>query len=190
MGVIRIWELDLDLIEGRCRAKMVGELEGHRTGLNEIWASNGKVWSGRYIVYWLDFILIESLTASTDFTVMIQTHPASTSTVVKTINHASAVKTLLPLHLTNLDMAYLVTGAGEVLSTYDISTIDERDGKAELLSVTDIHSHDITTLGWWVRDTEVSREGQPSVVRREPWIVSGSLDGTLRRWRLAGMSFH
>jgi len=172
MGVIRIWELDLDLIEGRCRAKMVGELEGHRTGLNEIWASNGKVWS-----------------ASTDFTVMIQTHPASTSTVVKTINHASAVKTLLPLHLTNLDMAYLITGAGEVLSTYDISTIDERDGKAELLSVTDIHSHDITTLGWWVRDTEVSREGQPSVVRREPWIVSGSLDGTLRRWRLADLVF-
>ena len=118
---------------------------------------------------------------------MVQTHPASTSTPAKTINHTSAVKALLPLHLTHLDMTYLFTAAGEVLSTYDISTVDERDGKAELLSVTDVHSHDITSLGWWVRDVEGSKEGQPSVIRREPWIVSGSLDGTLRRWRLAGM---
>lgn len=128
------------------------------------------------------FSPIESFTASTDSTVMIQTHPASTSTTVKTITHASAVKTILPLHLTHLDVTYLVTGAGEVLNTYDISTIDERGGKAELLSITDVHSHDITALGWWVRDVEVSK-----VTRREPWIVSGSLDGTLRRWRLAGM---
>jgi len=129
----------------------------------------------------------ESLTASTDSTVMIQTHPASTSTTSKTINHASTVKVLLPLHLTDLDVTYLVTGAGEVLCTYDISTIDERDGKAELLSITDVHSHDITALGLWMRDVEVSKEGRPSLTRREPWIVSGSLDGTLRRWRLADL---
>ena len=133
------------------------------------------------------FALTESMTASTDSSVLIQTHLPSTSNGTKTINHASTVKTLLPLHLTHLDVTYLVTGAGEVLSTYDISTIDERDGKAELLSITDVHSHDITALGWWVRDVEVSKEGQPSHIRREPWIVSGSLDGTLRRWRLAGM---
>ena len=118
---------------------------------------------------------------------MVQSHPASTSTTAKTIDHASTVRTLLPLHLTHLDATYLVTGAGEVLNTYDISTIDERDGKAELLSITDVHSHDVTALGWWVRDVEVLKEGQPSLIRREPWIVSGSLDGTLRRWRLAGV---
>ncbi len=118
---------------------------------------------------------------------MIQTHPAPTA-AAKTIDHTSAVKALLPLHLTHFDVTYLVTGAGEVLSTYDISTIEERDGKAERLSVIDVHSHDITALGWWVRDVDVSlKEGQPSVIRREPWIVSGSLDGTLRRWKLAGM---
>ncbi len=50
MGVIKIWELVPDLMEGRCSAKMVGELNGHRTGVNEIWVSNGKVWSGKYTV--------------------------------------------------------------------------------------------------------------------------------------------
>ena len=124
----------------------------------------------------------EITTASTDSTVMIHTHPMSTATAAKTITHASPVKSILPLHLSHLDVPYLVTGAGEVLSTYDISTIDERDGKAELLNITDVHSHDVTALGWWVRDVDVSK-----VMRREPWIVSGSLDGTLRRWRLAGM---
>lgn len=128
----------------------------------------------------MDFSPIETLTASTDATVMVQTHP--TSTTAKTIAHASAVKSILPLHLSHLDVPYLITGAGEVLSTYDISTIDERDGKPELLSITDAHWHDITALGWWIKDVEVSK-----VIRREPWIVSGSLDGTLRRWRLAGM---
>jgi hypothetical protein len=119
---------------------------------------------------------------------MVQTHPApTTSTAAKTISHPSAVKVLLPLHFTHLDLSYLVTGAGEALSTYDISTIEERDGKAELLSVIDVHSHDITALGWWVREVGASKEGQVSVIRREPWIASGSLDGTLRRWRIAGM---
>jgi len=129
----------------------------------------------------MEFAPTEALAASTDSTVMIQMHP--TSTAVKTINHTSAVRSILPLHLSLLDMPYLITGAGEVLSTYDISTIDERDGTPELLSIKDVHWHDITALGWWIKDVEVSK-----AIRREPWIVSGSLDGTLRRWRLAGMS--
>ena len=47
MGVIKIWVLDLDPADQGCRARLVGELNGHQTGVNEIWASNGKVWSGR-----------------------------------------------------------------------------------------------------------------------------------------------
>ena len=130
----------------------------------------------------MDFAPTETSTASTDSTAMVQTHPVSTSTAAKTITHTSVVRCILPINLSHIDVPYLVTGAGEVLSTYDISTIDERDGKAELLNITDVHSHDITALGWWIRDVDNSK-----VIRREPWIVSGSLDGTLRRWRLAGM---
>jgi WD40 repeat protein len=128
----------------------------------------------------MEFAPTETLAASTDFKVMVQTHP--TSTTVKTIIHTSAVRSILPLPLSHLDVSYLITGAGEVLSTYDISTIDERGGVSELLSINDVHSHDITALGLWIKDVEVSK-----VIRQEPWIVSGSLDGTLRRWRLAGM---
>lgn len=47
MGVIKIWDLDRNPTERGSRAKLVGELKGHQTGVNEIWASNGKVWSGR-----------------------------------------------------------------------------------------------------------------------------------------------
>jgi hypothetical protein len=55
MGVIKIWELDLVLVEGRCHAKLVGELKGHRTGVNDIWVRGGVVWSGGYTVIWVDF---------------------------------------------------------------------------------------------------------------------------------------
>ena len=55
MGVIKIWRLDTDLSEGACRPRMVGELKGHRTGVNEMWASDGKIWSGRYTVNTVGF---------------------------------------------------------------------------------------------------------------------------------------
>ena len=47
MGIIKIWSIDPDPVDQGWRARLVGELDGHRTGVNEIWASNGKVWSGR-----------------------------------------------------------------------------------------------------------------------------------------------
>lgn len=58
MGIIKIWQLDIDLSEGSCRAKLVGELKGHQTGVNEIWASDGKIWSGRYTVNRVGFPLL------------------------------------------------------------------------------------------------------------------------------------
>ena len=58
MGIIKIWQLDTDLSEGGRRAEMVGELKGHRTGVNEIWASDGKIWSGMYTVNPVGFALL------------------------------------------------------------------------------------------------------------------------------------
>ena len=55
MGTMKIWELNPNLMEGRCRAKLVGELNGHRTGVNEIWVGNSQVWSGRCTVNRVDF---------------------------------------------------------------------------------------------------------------------------------------
>jgi len=51
-----------------------------------------------------------------------------------------------------------------------------------LLSTIDAHWHDVTILKLWLR---LSEEG--NVKKIEPWIVSASLDGTIRRWRLADL---
>lgn len=90
------------------------------------------------------------------------------------------MKALLPLQLTPLAEPYLLTGAGDVIRAYDVSAPDE----PELLAETDGHWHDVTALRLWMRRSKV--EGEPGKVRVEPWVVSASLDGTIRRWRLNG----
>lgn len=54
------------------------------------------------------------------------------------------------------------------------------------MSEADAHWHDVTALRLWVRKTK----GEDGRMRVEPWIVSTSLDGTVRRWRLAGNYFN
>lgn len=77
-----------------------------------------------------------------------------------------------------------------MIRIYDISELvdDELDdalenksapgpkGTAHLLNEVDVHSQPVTSLQLWLRESK----------DMEPWIVSASLDGTLRRWKLAG----
>ena len=122
--------------------------------------------------------------ASTDETVQIVPHPAAPPTPgakpIPPLQHPAAVKAILPLPLTDLAEPYLLTGSGEVIRVFDVSSLEE----PELIAETDGHWHDVTALRLWIRKSEI--EGQPGKVRVEPWIVSASLDGTLRRWRLTG----
>lgn len=83
--------------------------------------------------------------------------------------------------MTDLAEPYLITGAGDVIRVYDVSSLQE----PELINEVDAHSHDVTDLHLWVRKTV----GADSKTRVEPWIVSSSLDGTIRKWRLAGKGF-
>lgn len=89
-----------------------------------------------------------------------------------------AVRAILPLLLTDLSEAYLISAAGDVLRTFDVSSLDE----PELLSEVDGHWHDITSIRLWMRTTE----GNDGRKRIEPWIVTTSLDKTLRKWKVAG----
>jgi WD40 repeat protein len=73
---------------------------------------------------------------------------------------------------------YLVTGAGDVIRTYDISNLEE----PELLGEVDAHWHDVTSIRLWLRQIK-SQAQFPQV---EPWVVTASLDGTLRKWKLSG----
>ncbi|KAI8998774.1 WD40 repeat-like protein [Trametes punicea] len=158
MGVIKVWE-----------STLLEELKHHRTRVNDMVYGNGQLW-----------------TASTDETVQVVPHPAPAPTSGATatkppppIQHPAAVRALLPLALTPLGEPYLLTGAGDVIRAFDVSSLEE----PELLSEMDAHWHDVTALRLWMRRSAV--EGTPGAVKVEPWIVSASLDGTIRRWRLS-----
>ena len=121
-------------------------------------------------------------TASTDETVQIHSHPAPAqpTKAIPPITHPAAVKAILPLALTFLQEPYLLTGAGDVIRIYDVATLEE----PELVREVDAHWHDVTALRLWMRTTPV--EGSQGKLQVEPWIVSASLDGTIRKWRLSG----
>lgn len=93
------------------------------------------------------------------------------------IDHPSSVKH--GISLLDLDLPYLITGSGESIYTYEVDSIGTKDGVVELLSVTDGHYHDICVLDIWMK---TSSEGRSP----EPWVISGSLDGTIRKWKLSG----
>ncbi|KAG9093583.1 hypothetical protein FRC07_011438, partial [Ceratobasidium sp. 392] len=71
----------------------------------------------------------------------------------------------------------------------DVATIDGRGVNED--GVVDVHSHDVSALALWVRNPAVENnkdmteeDGFGPVKQVEAWVVSASLDGTLRRWKL------
>lgn len=115
------------------------------------------------------------LTASSDETVQISSDDVPKSHM---ITHPVSVRCILPLPLSDLAEPYLITGAGDIIRIYDISSLEEPD----LIGEVDGHWHDVTALRLWMRKSE-SAQGRAQV---EPWIISASLDGTIRKWRLQG----
>lgn len=116
-------------------------------------------------------------TASSDETVQIvEQPPDSSKKLPPPITHPVSVRSILPLSLTDLAEPYIITGAGDIIRVYDVSDPDCPD----LIGEIDAHWHDVTALRLWVRKT-VGDDGQTRV---EPWIISASLDGTIRKWRL------
>jgi hypothetical protein len=103
------------------------------------------------------------------------------TTPLPPIIHPVAVRTILPLSITALEEPYLITGAGDVIRVYDISSPSD----PELVKEVDGHWHVVTMLRLWSRKF-VGNDGKARV---EPWIVSTSLDGTIRKWRLSGTFF-
>lgn len=119
--------------------------------------------------------------ASADDTAQILAQPDAAGPTPKPLVHPVAVRALLPLALTDLSEPYLLTAAGDVLRTFDVSELDA----PQLLSQVDAHWHDITAIRLWTRRTV----GDDGKTRVEPWIVTTSLDRTIRKWRLTGGLF-
>ncbi|KAJ7871471.1 WD40-repeat-containing domain protein [Mycena olivaceomarginata] len=163
MGVVKVWDLAKESGDApRWKSTLKAELTHHRTGINEMRFGGGQLW-----------------TASSDDTAQVL-DPASTPAKPPiSITHPAAVRCILPLSVTDLAEPYLITGAGDVIRVYDVSSLQE----PELINEVDAHSHDVTDLHLWVRKTV----GADSKTRVEPWIVSSSLDGTIRKWRLADL---
>ena len=179
MGVIKIWDLHKNT--DRWQSKLRGELHHHRTRINEMFFGNGQLWTGaRFLeVYLLQNLLIIVNLASSDDTVQIIDQPSSHSRKLPPpIIHPVAVRSLLPLSLTELAESAVITGAGDMIRVYDLSTPEE----PELINEIDGHWHDVTSIRLWVRKTF----GEDGKARVEPWVVSASLDGTIRQWRLHG----
>ncbi|KAL5529300.1 hypothetical protein ACEPAG_5285 [Sanghuangporus baumii] len=169
MGIIKIWELKRSYGDSpNCRATQKEELTAHRTGINDMWFGQGQLW-----------------TASSDDTVLLTQRPPfvtvqqTPSKPVPPISHPAAVKALLPLSLTDLEESLLLTGAGDAIRLYDVS----EPSSPELLSTTDAHWFDVVSLHLWFR-RRTAEDGKLSI---EPWIVSASLDQTIRRWKLADL---
>jgi hypothetical protein len=78
---------------------------------------------------------------------------------------------------------YLITGTGDNLYTWDIASFALGEDKADLLSDLECHADDITSISIW---EELGTANEPQLGKLETWVVTGSLDGTIRRWRLTG----
>ncbi|KAJ7043238.1 WD40-repeat-containing domain protein [Mycena alexandri] len=161
MGAIKTWDLVKEGGEApRWKSTLKSEMNHHRTGVNEMRFGRGQLW-----------------TASSDDTAQILADPTSTGKPPVSITHPTAVRCILPLSVTDLAEPYLITGAGDVIRVYDVSSIQE----PELINEIDAHWYDVTALHLWIRKTP----GADGKTRVEPWVVSTSLDGTIRKWRLA-----
>ncbi len=124
-----------------------------------------------------------SISASSDESVWVYvdrtSEEAGQGKVPGPIKHPVAVRAILPLSLTELAEPYLLTAAGDVLRTFDVSSLAE----PELMSEIDGHWHDITAIRLWIRKF-VNQDDKTT--RIEPWIVTTGLDRTIRKWKLDG----
>ncbi|TFK67916.1 WD40 repeat-like protein [Pluteus cervinus] len=165
MGIIKVWVLNRGLdADSGWKATQREELSNHRTRVNEMTLANEQLW-----------------TASTDETVQVHSEPPpnlAPTLVVPTITHPLPVRALLLLSATDLSEPYLLTGSGDIIRVWDISSLKE----PELLAEVDAHWHDVVALRLWRKVSATTTSQQI-----EPWIISASLDGTIRKWKLADL---
>ncbi|KAH9001487.1 WD40 repeat-like protein [Lactarius akahatsu] len=168
MGVINVWDVVRDTTEDRpiWRSTLRDELKYHRTRINEIVYGDGHLWS-----------------ASSDETIRLHLDPVPTDAKRKPsppITHTKAFRAVLPVYLhSKLDsdaFPYLIAGSGDSIRVYDVFSLDE----VELIKEVEGHWHDVTHLRIWLQE---STDG----TRKDLWIISGSLDSTLRKWKLSGL---
>jgi len=170
--------------EGEVSIEEVAELKGHQTSVGDMVVAEGGLW-----------------TASVDNTVLFHLFSTIPTSPIP-IPHPYYVKSLLLLPPTFHPTPILLTGStDESIRVWDVSDILE--GAAELstagaggssavaeaqggggkvmpvakeMKSVEGHCHEVSALCTWVKEVEGGK--------KEAWVVSGGLDGTIRRWSM------
>ncbi|KAK1224469.1 hypothetical protein PQX77_012643 [Marasmius sp. AFHP31] len=161
MGVAFLWTLKKDdTSPPRWTATLKTQFQHHRTGITDLHYGSGQLWTGSLD----ETAQIRNLSPAHE----MQKPPPP-------ITHPVGVRCILPLGLSVLAEPYLITGAGDVLRVYDMSSLVE----PELLNEFDAHWHDITAIRLWIRKYE-----EAGKTKLEPWVITTGIDSTIRRWKL------
>ena len=127
----------------------------------------------------LVFVPSNCFVASADETVKIlpylpERQSGENKRSIKPIQHPTGVKALLPLWILSLDETYLFTASGDIIRSWDTSDLDD---EVQQINVIDGHWHDVTLLKAWDAPSDI-------------YILSASLDGTIRRWEVKGIGWN
>lgn len=155
----------------------------------ELWAASGdKSAAGYRLSPLLQPPASTTSARSTSSQPALGTQPALAQPFIR-IPHDDFVKTVLPLHLyLPNDTAVVTGGSDEHLRLFPHPSADPSEVHA-----VEAHWHEVSALALYVRSptTFIADEGSsatalpsPSAAAREAWIVSASLDGSIRRFRL------
>ncbi|KDE04483.1 hypothetical protein MVLG_05050 [Microbotryum lychnidis-dioicae p1A1 Lamole] len=182
LGALKVWELWRDE-QGQLRGELRSDTRPHEIGIYDLVVGDGEIW-----------------TASADNSVLLSTFdsssPSSAPIPTTRIVHPYHLKSVLPLGiaLPNLNSSHILTGsADEAIRILDLNSIspsshppfpwsgipspaDEK--MVGLVRQVEGHSHDVVDLHVY---TQVGLPEQGG--RLEAWLLSASVDGTLRRWR-------
>ncbi len=165
LGVIKRW-----LLEGRA-LRFIADESGHETSVARMVVGDDGLWSGGSSDAWPRLNGIVSMDKTATYHAFDSVKPA-------TIPHSGYVKSVLPIPSASSGKSLVLTGSeDEEIRVWDVT--HSPGAPAKLLSTVSGHCGEVSVMRWWQRQSVA--DGRPAWV-----IVSGSLDGTLRRWTLQG----
>ncbi|GAA5938198.1 uncharacterized protein JCM15063_000663 [Sporobolomyces koalae] len=193
MGVLKIWQLERDAVNGSFAGVEQCSVKHHELAIYDlVLGPEGEMW-----------------TASADNSVLLSTFvpssPATAPTPVLRIPHPGQTRALLslPISVPPLQAPYLLTtstGAEDLIRVFDLTdeVLDpdpKREVRREWKGLPGLHSGDavpgcvreieghtneiVQLAAYVVKNSELGTN--------EVWILSASLDGTLKRWKWTEM---
>ncbi|KAK4687523.1 hypothetical protein P7C73_g2604, partial [Tremellales sp. Uapishka_1] len=141
------------------RLEHAGDLKAHETSVAEMTVVDEGIWS-----------------VSMDNTAVFHSPPSSPSSHNHTIPHSRYVKSVLSLPDVVPGKSLLLTGSeDEDIRVWDVSAV--QDDRTKLLATVQGHCGEVSCIRRWLKE-----DGESGT---KSWmVVSGSLDGTLRRWTI------